>query len=103
MKRMMSITRAIEKAVEGVRDFGYGQYGYCENGKNWFEGKIQAGHDQRISIRNMRAKAAIGYIFGYDWTESREVIDALCQPGSLREVVKDAVSELEKNHKEVDA
>lgn len=91
MKKKMSITAAIKKATAEIIDQGHGEYSYLDDKGNSWGGHFAAGTDQRTVIRNERAKRAITNIFGDGWEIDPALYDALCQPGSLRDVVKDAV------------
>jgi len=96
MKRNMSITKAIRKATEDVIYYGYGHYGIKDRDSSsiWMV-QMRAGDDPRITIRNIRAKVAIGYIFDDDEADWVEEHGVLCSPGRLRDIVKDAVVSIE--------
>lgn len=96
MKQKMSITSAIQKATREIIDHGHGEYSFLDDKGNTWGGHFAAGSDQRMAIRNERAKQAIVNLFGKDWEIDPALGDAICQPGSLRDVVKDAVSAIQK-------
>lgn len=87
----MSITAAIKKATEDVTYYGSGQYGTREADGNIYTGSIQAGHDPRMTIRNLRVKKALSYLYDAETAEAYEYTGALSYPGSMRDLVKEAV------------
>ena len=93
--KKMSMTKAINLAVENVTYHGSGMYSVSDDNSVW-EHSLRAGSNAVITIRNLRALYAMESLFGQDgaiFTETRS--DALSQPGSLREIVKMAISDYE--------
>jgi len=93
--KKMSMTKAIKMAVENVSYHGSGMYSISDDTSVW-EHTLRAGSSPVIAIRNVRARYAIECMYGEDgavFTEIRS--DALSQQGSLREIVKMAISDYE--------
>jgi len=90
----MSMTAAIKKATEDVTYYGSGQYGAREADGNIYTGSIQAGHDPRMTIRNLRVKKALSYLYDQDTAERYENTGALAYPGSVKDLVKEAIKTL---------
>jgi hypothetical protein len=93
MKMKMSMTKAIKTAVDRVTYLGAGRYSVSDGNTLW-EYTLRAGSSPVIAIRNIRARYAMECMFGDD---GATYIDAcsyvLSQPGSLRDVVRQAISE----------
>ena len=89
----MSMTKAIKTAVDRVTYIGAGRYSVSDGTTLW-EYTLRAGSDPVIAIRNARARYAMECMFGdagVEYIETRS--DALSQPGSLRDVVRQAINE----------
>ena len=89
----MSMTKAIETAVDRVTYHGAGVYTVSDGNAAW-EYTLRAGVCPTIAIRNVRARYAMECMFGDDGVEYIETrSDVLSQPGSLRDVVRQAIRE----------
>ena len=93
MKRM-SMTAAIKAAVASVHAYGAGYSVTDESGVH--VGDFAAGDDRVKALRDMRAEYAIGAMYGPEAVAILVSGDTLSQPGSLRDVVKWAVSDIER-------
>ncbi len=94
----MSMTKAIKTAVDRVIYHGAGKYSVADGNAVW-EYTLRAGSSPVIAIRNTRARYAMGCMFGDDGVEYIETrSDALSQPGSLRDVVRQAICEYVHKH-----
>ena len=89
----MSMTKAIKTAVDRVTYIGAGRYSVSDGTTLW-EYSLRAGSDPVIAIRNMRARYAMECMFGDDGAVFIDACsDVLSQPGSLRDIVKQAICE----------
>ena len=89
----MSMTKAIKLAVDRVTYHGAGVYSVSDGTTIW-EYTLRAGSRPVIAIRNMRARYAMECMFGDDGAAFVDACsDVLSQPGSLRDVVRQAISE----------
>ena len=93
--KKMSMAKAIKLAVENVTYHGSGMYSISDDKSVW-EHTLRAGSNPVIAIRNLRARYAMESLFGQDGAVFAQIrSDALSQPGSLREIVKMAISDYE--------
>lgn len=89
----MSMTRAIKTAVDRVTYLGAGRYSVSDGTTLW-EYTLRAGVCPVIAIRNIRARYAMGCMYGdAGETYIDACSDVLSQPGSLRDVVRQAIRE----------
>lgn len=93
MKRM-SMTAAIKAASVSVRAYGAG---YCVTDENGTHvGDFRAGDDRVKALRDMRAEYAVGAMYGPEAVAILVAGDTLRQPGSLRDIVRLAVADIER-------
>lgn len=94
--KKMSMTKAINLAVEKVTYHGSGIYSISDDTGVW-EHTIRAGSNAVIAMRNLRAQYAMENLYGEEGAVFAEIeSDALSQPGTLREIVKMASRDYEK-------
>jgi hypothetical protein len=94
--KKMSISKAIKLAVKNVSYHGSGMYSISDDTSVW-EHTLRAGSNPVLAIRNLRVRYAMDCMYGEDgevFTQLRS--DALSQPGTLREIVKMAISDYEE-------
>lgn len=94
----MSVTKAIKQAVDRVTYLGSGRYSVSDGTSLW-EYTLRAGSDPVIAIRNIRARYAMECMYGEDGATYIDACsDVLSQPGSLRDVVRQAIREYVYKH-----
>lgn len=89
----MSMTKAIKTAVDRVIYLGAGRYSVSDGTALW-ESTLRAGVCPVIAIRNIRARYAMECMYGDAGSTYIDACsDVLSQPGSLRDIVKQAIEE----------
>ena len=89
----LSMTKAIKTAVDRVIYHGSGVYTVSDGNAAW-EYTLRPGVCPVIAIRNVRARYAIECMYGEDGATYIDTCsDVLSQPGSLRDVVRQAICE----------
>jgi len=88
MEKKMILAKAIAQARAEV----FAHSSWSETYQMWVEHTRPAGQDPRMWLRNQRAERAIRFL-APGWENSCD--DCMSQPGSLADVVKDAMRKVE--------
>lgn len=98
MKTNMSMTEAIGLAEHNVKRGG--DFIFLKvNVGYWYQVPVSPKYPRNKELRNTRALYAIQLMYGVDGHPFPWICDVLVQPGSLREIVKMAIAEIERSYK----